>query len=122
TDLRRALDGASIRGFPLGKRRAIAVTIAIALLLMAFAGAGIYWMRSRTRAIESIAVLPLENRSNNADADYISDGITESVNNSLAPLPNLRLIPHNVALHYKGKQIDSQKVGDELKVQSVLTG
>jgi eukaryotic-like serine/threonine-protein kinase len=122
TDLRRALDGASIRGFPLGKRRAIAVTIAIALLLMAFAGAGIYWMRSRTRAIESIAVLPLENRSNNADADYISDGITESVNNSLARLPNLRVIPHSVALHYKGKQIDSQKVGDELKVQSVLTG
>jgi eukaryotic-like serine/threonine-protein kinase len=124
TDLRRALDGASIRDLriPRGKRRVIAGTIAAALLLMAFAGASIYWMRSRTRAIESIAVLPLENRSNNADADYISDGITESVNNSLARLPNLKVIPHSVALHYKGKQIDSQKVGDELKVQSVLTG
>src|ERR1700691_4630687 len=124
TDLRRALDGASIRDLriPRGKRRVIAVTIAAALLLMAFAGAGIYWMRSRTSAIESIAVLPLENRSNNADADYISDGITESINNSLARLPNLRVIPHSVALHYKGKQVDSQKVGDELKVQSVLTG
>jgi TolB-like protein/lipoprotein NlpI len=124
SDLRRALEGASIRdlAIPRGKRRAIALTIAAALLLMAFAGAGIYWMQSRTKAIESIAVLPLENRSNNADADYISDGITESVNNSLARLPNLRVIPHSVALHYKGKQIDSQKVGDELKVQSVLTG
>jgi serine/threonine protein kinase/Flp pilus assembly protein TadD len=124
TDLRRALDGASIRdlGIPRGKRRVIAVTIAAALLLMAFAGAGIYWMRSRTRAIESIAVLPLENRSSNAEADYISDGITESVNNSLARLPNLKVIPHSVALHYKGKQVDSQKVGDELKVESVLTG
>jgi eukaryotic-like serine/threonine-protein kinase len=124
TDLRRALDGASIRDLriPRGKRRAIAVTIAAALLLMAFAGAGIYWMRSRTRAIESIAVLPLENRSSNAEADYISDGITESVNNSLARLPNLKVIPHSVALHYKGKQVDSQKVGDELKVESVLTG
>jgi eukaryotic-like serine/threonine-protein kinase len=124
TDLRRALEGASLRdlGIPRGKRRVIAVTIAAALLLMAFAGAGIYWMRSRTSVIDSIAVLPLENRSNNADADYISDGITESVNNSLARLPNLKVIPHSVALHYKGKQIDSQKVGDELKVQSVLTG
>jgi eukaryotic-like serine/threonine-protein kinase len=124
TDLRRALDGASIRDLriPRGKRRVIAVTIAAVLLLMAFAGAGIYWMGSRTRAIESIAVLPLENRSSNAEADYISDGITESVNNSLARLPNLKVIPHSVALHYKGKQIDSQKVGDELKVQSVLTG
>jgi eukaryotic-like serine/threonine-protein kinase len=122
TDLRRALDGASIRGIPLGKRRVLAGAIAAALLLIAFAGAGIYWMRSRTSVIDSIAVLPLENRSNNADADYISDGITESVNNSLARLPNLRVVPHSVALHYKGKQIDSQKVGDELKVQSVLTG
>jgi eukaryotic-like serine/threonine-protein kinase len=124
SDLRRALEGASIRdrGIPPGKRRVIAGAIAAVLLLMAFAGAGLYWMRSRTRAIESIAVLPLENRSNNADADYISDGITESVNNSLARLPNLKVIPHSVALHYKGKQIDSQKVGDELKVQSVLTG
>jgi eukaryotic-like serine/threonine-protein kinase len=124
SDLRRALDGASMRDtvIPRGKRRVIAGTIAAVLLLVAFAAAGIYWMRSRTRAIESIAVLPLENRSNNADADYISDGITESVNNSLARLPNLRVIPHSVALHYKGKQVDSQRVGDELKVQSVLTG
>jgi TolB-like protein/Tfp pilus assembly protein PilF len=90
--------------------------------LIAIIAAGIYWKASRTSAIDSIAVLPLENRSNNPDADYISDGITESVNNSLARLPNLRVVPHSVALHYKGKQIDAQKVGDELKVQSVLTG
>ena len=124
TDLRRALEGASIRdaAIPSGKRRTVAWAIAAALLLTACIAAGIYWKGSRTSAINSIAVLPLENRSNNADADYISDGITESVNNSLARLPNLRVIPHSVALHYKGKQVDAQKVGDELKVQSVLTG
>ena len=93
----------------------IAVTIAAALLLIACLAAGIYWKRSKTGAIDSIAVLPLENRSNNAEADYISDGITESVNHSLARLPNLRVIPHSVALHYKGKQVDAQKVGDELR-------
>jgi eukaryotic-like serine/threonine-protein kinase len=125
SDLRRTLDGASIgdTAIPRGKRhRKIAVTIAAALLLIACIAAGIYWKGSRTSAIESIAVLPLENRSSNAEADYISDGITESINNSLARLPNLRVIPHSVALHYKGKQVDVQKVGDELKVQSVLTG
>ena len=122
TDLRQALEGASIRGIPRAKRRMIAWAIAAALLLMACAGTGIYWKLSRTSAIASIAVLPLENRSNNPEADYISDGITESINNSLARLPNLRVIPHSVALHYKGKQVDAQKVGDELKVQSVLTG
>ena len=123
TDLRRALEGASIRdtAIPSGKRRTVAWAIA-ALLLTACIAVGIYWKGSRTSAIDSIAVLPLENRSKNADADYISDGITESVNNSLARLPNLRVIPHSVALHYKGKQVDAQKVGDELKVQSVLTG
>ncbi len=124
TDLRRALEGASIRdtAIPRGKRRTVAWAIAAALLLIACIAVGIYWKASRTSAIDSIAVLPLENRSNNADADYISDGITESVNNSLARLPNLRVIPHSVALHYKGKQVDAQKIGDELKVQSVLTG
>jgi eukaryotic-like serine/threonine-protein kinase len=122
TDLRRALEGASLGGIPRSKRRMLAATIAAVLLLIAFIAAGIYWKGSRTGAIDSIAVLPLENRSNNADADYISDGITESVNNSLARLPNLRVVPHSVALHYKGKQVDAQKVGDELKVQSILTG
>ena len=124
TDLRRALEGASVRdtAVPRGKRRRMPLAVAAALLLIAIIAAGIYWKRSRTSAIDSIAVLPLENRSNNADADYISDGITESVNNSLARLPNLRVVPHSVALHYKGKQVDAQKVGDELKVQSVLTG
>jgi TolB-like protein len=58
--------------------------------------------RSKPGRINSIAVLPLENRSNDTDADYISDGITESVNNSLARLPGLKVIPHRVALHYKG--------------------
>ena len=124
TELRRALEGASVWDvvIPHGKRRMMPVAIAAGLLLIACIAAGIYWMRSKTSAIDSIAVLPLENRSNNADADYISDGITESVNNSLARLPNLRVVPHSVALHYKGKQVDAQKVGDELKVQSVLIG
>src|SRR5439155_3757502 len=73
-------------------------------------------------AIESIAVLPFENRSNDADADYISDGITESINNSLTRLPNLKVIPHSVAFHYKGKPMDAQKFGDELHVNAVLIG
>ncbi len=89
---------------PRSKRRISAATIGAVLLLIGLIAAGIYWKASRTSAIGSIAVLPLENRSNNADADYISDGITESVNNSLARLPNLRVVPHSVALHYKGKQ------------------
>ncbi|HTS04269.1 MAG TPA: protein kinase [Candidatus Eisenbacteria bacterium] len=121
TDLRQALEDASIRGLSGLKRRAIAFAIAVSLLVIASAGVFIYLRRSEA-GIDSIAVLPLENRSNDPDADYISDGVTESINNSLARLPSLKVTPHSIALHYKGKAMDVQKVGDELGVQTVLTG
>jgi eukaryotic-like serine/threonine-protein kinase len=123
TDLRRALEGASTRRrIPGIKRNTIAVAIAAGLLAIGAAAAGMYLKRSEAGRIDSIAVLPLENRSSDPDADYISDGITESINNSLARLPGLKVTPHSVAFHYKGKPMDAQKVGDELHVQSVLTG
>ncbi len=121
TDLRRALEEASTRGISVTKRRTIALAIAVILLVIASVGAFVY-LRGAKAGIESIAVLPLENRSNDPDADYISDGVTESINNSLARLPSLRVIPHSVASHYRGKAMDVQKVGDELRVQAVLTG
>ena len=124
TDLRVALEGARPSGVSGTKRRTFALAIALALLVIAAAAVSIYVYRkgSRTGRIDSIAVLPLENRSGDPDADYMSDGITESISNSLARLPDLKVIPHSVALHYKGKTIDFQKVGDELGVQSVLSG
>jgi eukaryotic-like serine/threonine-protein kinase len=121
TDLRQALEEASTRGISDLKRRAIALAIAVSLLVTASAGVFIYLRRSKA-GIDSIAVLPLENRGNDPDAEYISDGVTESINNSLARLPSLKVTPHSVALHYKGKAMDAQKVGDELGVQAVLTG
>jgi eukaryotic-like serine/threonine-protein kinase len=103
------------------KRHAIALTIAAILLVIGFAGVGIYLKGSKAGQVDSIAVLPLENRSNDPEAEYISDGITESINNSLTRLPRLRVIPHSVASHYRGKSMDMRKVGDELRVQAVLT-
>jgi len=104
------------------KRHAIALTIAAILLVIGFAGVGIYLKGPKAGQVDSIAVLPLENRSNDPEAEYISDGITESINNSLTRLPSLRVIPHSVASHYRGKSMDMRKVGDELRVQAVLTG
>jgi serine/threonine protein kinase/tetratricopeptide (TPR) repeat protein len=121
TDLRVALEAASTRGIPRGRRRTIALAIVAGVLIAALAAA-FYWKGHGKGRIDSIVVLPLENHSNNPEADYISDGITESVNNSLARLPEVKVIPHSVAMHYKGKPVDAQKVGDELGVQSVLTG
>jgi serine/threonine protein kinase/tetratricopeptide (TPR) repeat protein len=96
---------------------------AIAVILLVIGAAGVAYLKlHKAGTIDSIAVLPLENKNNDPDSDYIPDGITESINNSLAGLPNLTVIPHSVALHYKGKSTDVRKVGEELHVQSVLAG
>ena len=105
------------------KQHKLAAVLALLVLIVGAVGLGLYLhARNSEVAIESIAVLPFENRSNDADADYISDGITESINNSLTRLPNLKVIPHSVASHYKGKPMDAQKFGDELRVNAVLIG
>lgn len=104
------------------KKHKLAAAI-VGLLLIASISLVVFTKtRSATSAIESIAVLPFENRSNDAEVDYISDGLTESINNSLTHLPNLKVIPHSVAFHYKGKPMDAQKFGDELRVNAVLVG
>src|SRR5882724_6986081 len=72
--------------------------------------------------VKSIAVLPFENQNRDPDTDYLSDGIPESIINSLSQLPNLKVMSRNSVFHYKGKDTDAQAVAKELKVQAVLTG
>lgn len=126
-DLQRALERASPGSDSsvvlLNRRNALMVAVAaVALVVIVAAAAAMYRRGANAGRIDSIAVLPLDMRSNDPEADYISDGITESINNSLARLPSLKVIPNSVALHYKGKAADFQKVGDALGVQAVLTG
>lgn len=73
-------------------------------------------------AIDSIAVLPFHNASNDPDSEYLSDGITESILNSLAQIPQLRVIPRSTVFRYKSGDKDPQAVGRELNVRVVLTG
>jgi adenylate cyclase len=71
---------------------------------------------------KSIAVLPFNNQNRDPDTEYLSDGIPESIINSLSQLPNLKVMSRNSVFHYKGKDIDAPSVAKELKVQAVLTG
>src|SRR2546426_5796909 len=71
---------------------------------------------------KSIAVLPFDNQNRDPDTDYLSDGIPESIINSLSQLPNLKVMSRNSVFHYKGKEMDAPAVAKELKVQTVLTG
>jgi serine/threonine protein kinase/tetratricopeptide (TPR) repeat protein len=126
TDLRMALERASTYDGSTVvhrlKQHRLALATAGVLLAIGAVSIGIYLKGSKTGPIDSIAVLPLDIQSNDPEADYISDGITESINNSLAQLPDLKVVPHSIALHYKGKTVDFQKAGDALGVRAVLTG
>ncbi len=95
-----------------------------ALALLAFlVAAGIYFRSLRTgRGIDSMAVLPFNNVGADPNAEYLSDGVTESLINSLSELPHLTVMSRNSVLRYKGREIDAQSAGRELKVQAVLTG
>jgi eukaryotic-like serine/threonine-protein kinase len=78
--------------------------------------------RRSTRAITSLAVLPFENAAADPEAEYLSDGITESLINILAQLPKLHVMARSTVFRYKGQAIDPQAVGRELNVRAVLTG
>jgi TolB-like protein/Tfp pilus assembly protein PilF len=71
---------------------------------------------------KSIAVLPFENAIHDADTEYLSDGISEALINSLTELQQLKVIARSTAFRYKGKQIDPQGVGRDLNVRTVLMG
>jgi serine/threonine protein kinase/tetratricopeptide (TPR) repeat protein len=78
--------------------------------------------RTRRPAAKSVAVLPFENLTGDADADYLSDGVTESVINCLSQLPKLRVVPRGTVFRYKGRSVDPTSVGLALNVRSLVTG
>ncbi len=95
---------------------------ALIAALLAIAGTSVYLYLGRGEAIDSIAVLPFVNVSGDPNTEYLGDGISESLINSLTRLPNLRVVPRNMAFRYRGKDVDAQKVGKDLKARSVLMG
>jgi serine/threonine protein kinase/Flp pilus assembly protein TadD len=109
------------------KQHKLAV-IVVAMLALLFVGGGIAALliynhaRNTEVAIESIVVLPFVNQNNDPNVEYLSDGLTESIINSLTQLPNLKVIPRSSAFRYKGKETDPLKAGKELGVRAVLTG
>ena len=72
--------------------------------------------------IQSMAVLPFFNASGNPDMEYLTDGISESLINSLSQLPGVRVSARSLAFRYKGKDVDPLKAGRDLNVRAVITG
>src|SRR5258705_601922 len=104
------------------KQHKLAVAFA-ALLVVGGVGLALFWRaRNPEAAIGSIAVLPFENKSGNADSDYLSDGLAESLIYRLSQLSNLKVSPRSSVFRYKGQAIDAEKIGNELGVDAVMSG
>ena len=108
-------------------------TIAVAAMLILLAGAFTIWNfyfhssakeKAATALPEkpSIAVLPFDNLSGDADQDYLADGITENIITALSKIPEMFVIARNSVFTYKGKPIKVQKVAEDLGIRYVLEG
>ena len=96
------------------------VPAAVAVIL--FAAAGAYWFARAEPPADSIAVPPFVNVSGNEEAEYLGDGIAESLINSLSQVSSLAVTSRNAAFRYKGHALDAQAAGKALNVQAVLAG
>jgi len=80
------------------------------------------WLRHRSTPIRSIAVLPLQNLSNDAQQDYFADGMTDELITELAQVGNLRVISRTSAMYYKNSKKTLPQIARELNVDAVLEG
>jgi serine/threonine protein kinase/tetratricopeptide (TPR) repeat protein len=106
---------------PKSRRWTVPVVIgAVAALLIL--GVASYWFFPRSKTIDSVAVLPFVSMSADPNAEYLSDGITENLINTLSQVPNLRVVPRSLVFGYKGREVDPRKAGRDLNVRVVLMG
>jgi serine/threonine protein kinase len=96
----------------------------VAALLVALISSVAYWFHTRSAAggVDSIAVLPFVNATNDPNSEYLSDGVTESVIDSLSRLPRLRVMSRSAVFRFKAANPDVLTTASALHVSAVLTG
>jgi serine/threonine protein kinase/Flp pilus assembly protein TadD len=104
------------------RRRWSAVGLCVLALSLLLSIVWFFLLKGRVRTIDSVAVLPFVNASGSPDADYLSDGVGESLINSLSHLPGLRVMSRSATFRYKGREFDSKAIGRDLHVDAILTG
>ena len=107
-----------------GRKTALSLILAGAAIIALAAGyfGYRYYGSAGSRQIDSIAVLPFENRSGNSDAEYLSDGLTDSLIFRFSQLPNLRVSPTSSVMRYKASTKGVGEIAKELDVSAVLSG
>ena len=106
--------------------------IVASVLLTVTAGIVVFWRSNILRldnrgsvippASHAIVVLPFENASDDPNTEYLAEGISETLINSLSEVRNLRVVARATAFQYKGKQVDPERIGRELRVKAVVSG
>jgi serine/threonine protein kinase/tetratricopeptide (TPR) repeat protein len=105
------------------KRSNLWVILTACVAVIGVASAAIWFFRSGNMAqVDSIAVLPFINGSGDANTEYLSDGIAESLTDSLTHVPQLKVKSRRSAFQFKGKDVNLQKVGNDLGVSALVSG
>jgi eukaryotic-like serine/threonine-protein kinase len=99
--------------------RGAIVAVVVAALVIA-AGVVAWRLRDRHGPIRSLAVLPVTSIADRT-ADYLSDGITESLIDDLSRVPDLAVVSRTSVFRYKGKDAPPQTIARDLNVQALLT-
>jgi len=95
-----------------------------AVVIVAAIAVALYFIRggSGAKKIDSLAVLPFVNATADANQEYFSDGLTESLIGTLSQMPDLKVMARSTVFRFKGKDDDPQKIGQQLQVNAVLIG
>jgi eukaryotic-like serine/threonine-protein kinase len=102
--------------------RVVALMSVVFVALLAIAAYTVIRNGILADRIDSVAVLPFVNASGNPNSEYLSDGLTDSIMDSLSQLPEIKVVARSTVFLYKGKNIDPLAVGRELHVRGVVTG
>jgi eukaryotic-like serine/threonine-protein kinase len=96
--------------------------IVVILLILAIAAVVFYRLSHPTEVIQTMAILPFSNLNNNPDAEFISDGVTESIIRNLSEISKIQVMASSTVFRYKNSKLDPQTIGTQLKVEAVVTG
>jgi TolB-like protein len=94
----------------------------VAAIVILAASGFLFWRSRSSQEIDSLAVLPFQNAGGGEEAEWLSDGMTDSVIGSLAQAPGLRVKSRNAVNGFKGKDTDAKKAANQLGVRGIVTG
>ncbi|MGA9770214.1 MAG: protein kinase [Blastocatellia bacterium] len=104
------------------KRHKKSMALIAAALVIAVAAIIYFTTAGKQQIINSMAVMPFTNSGSDPNAEFLTDGFTESMIRNLTRVSTLRVRPFNYVYRFKGQQINPQTAGTDLKVQALLMG